>query len=62
MIAEELRRIEKQVQQQRGVLTTISSLSLSVSSAADTSEHFTGETNGYDSLRRVAAMSIEFAR
>uniref|UniRef100_A0A0E0IJ67 EGF-like domain-containing protein n=1 Tax=Oryza nivara TaxID=4536 RepID=A0A0E0IJ67_ORYNI len=61
-IAEELRRIEKQVQQHRGVLTSISSFSLSASSAADTSEHFTGETNGYDSLRRVAAMSIEFAR
>ncbi|KAF2933602.1 putative wall-associated receptor kinase-like 16 [Oryza sativa Japonica Group] len=61
-IAEELRRIEKQVRQHRGVLTSISSLSLSASSSADTSEHFTGETNGYDSLRRVAAMSIEFAR
>ncbi|EEC77120.1 hypothetical protein OsI_15546 [Oryza sativa Indica Group] len=61
-IAEELRRIEKQVRQHRGVLTTISSLSLLASSSADTSLHFTGETNGYNSLRSVAAMSIEFAR
>uniref|UniRef100_A0A0D3FUS8 Protein kinase domain-containing protein n=1 Tax=Oryza barthii TaxID=65489 RepID=A0A0D3FUS8_9ORYZ len=62
MIAEELRRIEKQVQHHRGVLTSISSLSLSASSATDVSEHFTGDTNDYDSHRRVAAMSIEFAR
>nr|CAD40795.3 OSJNBb0076A22.6 [Oryza sativa Japonica Group] len=61
-IAEELRRIEKRVRQHRGVLTTISSMSLLASSSADTSLHFTGETNGYNSLRSVAAMSIEFAR
>uniref|UniRef100_A0A0D9W3Y1 Protein kinase domain-containing protein n=1 Tax=Leersia perrieri TaxID=77586 RepID=A0A0D9W3Y1_9ORYZ len=62
MVAEELWRMARQVQQYHGPLTDVSSLELPASSTADTSEHFTCETNGYDSLRRVASMSIEFAR
>ncbi|KAB8095379.1 hypothetical protein EE612_023407, partial [Oryza sativa] len=62
-VAEELRRrMAGQVQQDQGVLTGISSLALT-SSAANTSEHFTGEpSTGYYSLKGVAPMSIEFAR
>ncbi|XP_006653306.1 wall-associated receptor kinase 2-like [Oryza brachyantha] len=62
MVAEELQRMARQVQQDGGVLTCISSLALS-HLTADTSEYFIGKSStGYDSLRRVSTLSIEFAR
>ncbi|XP_052152954.1 wall-associated receptor kinase 2-like [Oryza glaberrima] len=64
-VAEELRRqMAGQVQQDQGVLTGISStLALTASSGANTSEYFTGEPSTcYYDLERVASMSIEFAR
>ncbi|XP_052153889.1 wall-associated receptor kinase 2-like [Oryza glaberrima] len=65
MVADELRRrMVGQVQQDQGVLTGISSsLALTASSGANTSEYLTGErsTDYYD-LERVASMNIEFAR
>nr|CAH66390.1 OSIGBa0134J07.8 [Oryza sativa] len=64
-VADELRRrMAGQVQQDQGVLTgTSSSLALTASSGANTSEYLTGErsTDYYD-LERVASMNIEFAR